>query len=242
MTCPRVLVIDDSTSICFFISTTLRKAGYEVAMALNGQEGLNKLMTFHPHCLILDVILPDISGYEICRYLRRSLPKQKLSLILISAKSAPLDVSYGLRQGADRYLPKPFTAEDLLREVRGVIPEHLRSTVPPASSPTPQQPAVQEQLELIPRRISNQGAMQTSSPFARNRTPIIRDEQARRIYTAIDGKKTVIKLAAETGLETEEVISALRVLLKSNSIEIDSPAMAVSSMVASSKGIGARRV
>ena len=240
MTCPRVLVIDDSTSICFFISTTLRKAGYEVAMALNGQEGFNKLMTFHPHCLILDVILPDISGYEICRYLRRSLPKQKLSLILISAKSAPLDVSYGLRQGADRYLPKPFTAEDLLREVRGVIPEHLRSTVPPASSPTPQQPVFQEQLELIPRRVSNQGAMQTSNPFAR--TPVIRDEQARRLYTAIDGKKTVIKLAAETGLETDEVISALRVLLKSNTIELDSPAMAVTSMAASSKGIGARRM
>jgi DNA-binding response OmpR family regulator len=217
---PRVLVVDDSPSTCFFIANTLQQAGYEVDIALNGREGFTKLMTFLPHCLILDVLLPDTNGYELCRYIRQSAPLQRLPLILISSKNAPLDVHYGLRQGADRYLPKPFTAEALIQEVWEVVPDPVRSTAHSAI------PAIQSQprqtsatvLRLVPRQILSQDAMQTSNPFARG--PVIKDKQARRLLAEIDGKKTVTRLATVTGLSTEEVVQALRVLLKTNSIQL----------------------
>ncbi len=224
MDLPRVLVVDDSPSTCLFIATTLQQVGYEVDVAFSGQEGFAKITTFLPHCLILDVLLPDTNGYALCRYLRQSALTRRLPLILISSKNAPLDVNYGLRQGADRYLPKPFTAEALIQEVWEVVPDPLRSTTSPAIpsvQPRPRQ-TPSTVLKLIPRRVLSQDAMQTSNPFANG--PAIKDKQARRLLAEIDGKKTVTRLATLTGLEREEVIKALRVLLKANRIQMYSAA------------------
>jgi chemotaxis family two-component system response regulator PixH len=215
---PRVLIVDDSPSICLLTSTALRQVGYEVDTALNGREGFAKIRIFRPHCLILDVLLPDTSGYTLCRHLRQNAPTQKLPLILISSKSAPLDVNYGLRQGANGYLPKPFTAEALLQKVWEVVPETLRSSMRlalPAPQPQQTSPAL---LKLIPRRILSQDAMQTSNPFAS--TPAVKDKQARLLFAEIDGKKTVASLATITGLEIEEVVKTLRVLLNAHNIQI----------------------
>lgn len=214
----RVLVVDDSPSICLFIATALQQVGYEVDTALNGREGFAKINTFRPHCLILDVLLPDINGYAFCRYLRQNASTQRLPLILISSKNAPLDVSYGLRQGANGYLSKPFTAETLIQKVEQVVPDPLRSSTHHAI-PTPQaQQTPPSLLKLIPRRILSQDAMQTSNPFVSAFT--IKDKHARLIFAEIDGKKTVTRLATLTGLETEEVVKALHVLLKAHSIQM----------------------
>jgi len=218
MKSPRILVIDDSASTCFFIATALQQAGYEVGTTLTGKQGLVKALTFHPHCLILDVLLPDISGYALCRQIRQSPSGQALPLILISSKGDPLDVSYGLRQGADRYLPKPFPAETLLQAVWEVIPASFRPTVPPKSSFISPQRTSPTLSELVPHRVVAQDEMLTSNPFVR--ITAIRDKQARRLYAAIDGRKTVIELATVIGLETEEVRSTLRMLLQEHCIQI----------------------
>ena len=118
---PKVLVIDDSATSSHFISQTLRKAGYQVITAANGKEGLSKAFQERPHCLILDVVLPGISGFGVCRQLRAMDPQRNLSIIMVSSKNTPLDHTWGLRQGADRYLPKPFSEEDLLRAVQEVL-------------------------------------------------------------------------------------------------------------------------
>ena len=217
MSGPRILVIDDSTSTCLLIATALQQAHYEVATARNGQMGIALIMSFRPHCLILDVLLPDITGYALCRQIRQSAWGQTLPLILMSAKGNPLDVNYGLRQGASRYLPKPFTSETLLREVWAIIPEPMRHTVsaPPIVS---QQPTLPVLAELIPHRAINPDAMLTSNPFAPTFTS--RDGQSRRLYAAIDGKKTVIELASATGLKTEEVVNMLRQLLREHIIQL----------------------
>jgi len=215
MSRPRVLVVDDSASTCLLIASALQKRGYLVDIALNGQDGLTKVMSFRPHCLILDVLLPDISGYTICRYMRQHLGQQMPHIILISTKDLPLDRYYGLRQGADRYLPKPFTEETLLQAVWEGIPSAVRRAVSPPLSYTSPRPAL---WQLIPRRIPNTEAMRTSSPFARTTVP--RDERARRLYVAIDGKKTVAELAAMTGLETKDVSKVLRLLLQEHFIEL----------------------
>jgi DNA-binding response OmpR family regulator len=212
---PRVLVIDDSASTCLMIASALEQRGYDVDFALNGQHGLTKAMTFHPHCLILDVLLPDISGYTICRHVRQQLRQQMPHIILISTKDAPLDQHYGLRQGADRYLPKPFSEEILLQAVWEGIPTALRQAVSPPPSCTPPRPAL---WELIPQRIPNTETMRTSSPFARS--TVTGDERARRLYVAINGRKTVAELAAMTGLETKDVSEVVRMLLQEHCIEL----------------------
>src|SRR5258708_34860856 len=213
---PRVLVVDDSASTCLSIASALQQRGYDVDIALNGQDGFTKTLTFHPHCLILDVILPDVSGYTVCRHVRQQLGQRLPHIILISSKDAPLDQYYGLRQGADCYLPKPFTEETLLQAVWEGVPAAVRQAVPPPlSSTSPPRPALGE---LIPRRIPNTETMRSRSPFAPS--PITGDERARQLYMAIDSRKTEAELAAMTGLQTKDTSQGLRVLLEEHYVEL----------------------
>ncbi|SRR6266436_4300567 len=215
---PRVLVVDDSPSTCLFVTTVLQQAGYDVKMALNGQQAFAQLMAFRPHCLILDVVLPDTSGYAVCRHIRQRSPENWVYIILISTKDTPLDQSYGLRQGADRYLPKPFSAETLVQELWQGVPGRFRSAVLSPYSFIPPQRTPTAQLELIPRRVPNPEAMRATNPFAS--LAVLRDASARRLYLAIDGRKTVTELAAITGLETQEAWRALLMLLKEHCIQM----------------------
>jgi DNA-binding response OmpR family regulator len=120
----RILVIDDSTTLCLIMARALKKAGYQVITASNGNEGLVKALQERPHCVIIDVVLPGISGFGLCRQLRALDPQRNLSIIMVSTKNTSLDYSWGLRQGADRYLPKPFSEEVLVQTVEEVIREH----------------------------------------------------------------------------------------------------------------------
>ena len=121
VTSPKVLVVEDSASSSLFITQALRKAGYRVITAIDGNEGLTKALQERPECLILDVVLPGVSGFGVCRQLRSIDPQRSLSIIMVSNKNTQLDQSWGLRQGADRYLPKPFTEETLVRTVEEVL-------------------------------------------------------------------------------------------------------------------------
>lgn len=121
VTSPKVLVVEDSASSSLFITHALQKAGYRVITAVDGNEGLTKALQEWPECLILDVVLPGVSGFGVCRQLRSIDPQRSLSIIMVSNKNTQLDQSWGLRQGADRYLPKPFTEEALVRTVEEVL-------------------------------------------------------------------------------------------------------------------------
>jgi DNA-binding response OmpR family regulator len=120
----KVLIIDDSTTFCLIMARALEKAGYQVLTASDGNEGMAKALRERPHCVIIDVVLPGISGFGLCRQLRAIDPQRNLSIIMISTKNTSLDHSWGLRQGADRYLPKPFSDETLVETVEEVLREH----------------------------------------------------------------------------------------------------------------------
>ncbi len=120
----KVLVIDDSATLCLIMARALEKAGYQVITASNGNNGLRKALQERPHCVIIDVVLPGISGFGLCRQLRALDPQRNLSIIMVSTKNTNLDHSWGLRQGADRYLPKPFSDETLVQIVEEVLREH----------------------------------------------------------------------------------------------------------------------
>ncbi len=214
---PRVLVVDDSPTTCLFIASTLEQAGYEVNVALKGHEALAKVTEFQPYCLILDVMLPDISGYAVCRQVQHSNLQHQVYIILMSTKNAPLDQLYGLRQGAHRYLPKPFTAEVLAQTVWEGLPGSLRQTILPSAFTKPQQ-SIPTLLELIPHRVVDEDALRARNPFTH--APVIEEKQARQLYDAIDGKRTLYELAATIGLETNEITRTLHTLLKKNCIQI----------------------
>src|SRR5436309_4520116 len=99
------------------MARALQKAGCDVITASNGNEGMNKALSERPNCLILDVVLPGVSGFGVCRQLRALDPERNLSIIMVSSKNTQLDQIWGLRQGADSYLAKPFTDETLLQTV-----------------------------------------------------------------------------------------------------------------------------
>ena len=124
---PRILIIDDSATLCLIMARALQKVGCQVSTASDGQSGLNKALQEHPHCIILDVILPGMNGFSLCRQLRSMDPQHRLSIIMVSSKNTPVDQSWGLRQGADRYLAKPFTEEQLVETVKEVLLPHARS-------------------------------------------------------------------------------------------------------------------
>jgi DNA-binding response OmpR family regulator len=109
------------------MTRALENAGYEVITATNGQEGLQKALSERPQCIILDVVLPGISGFGLCRQLRAMDPQRHVSIIMVSTKNTPLDQSWGLRQGADCYLPKPFSDETLVQAVEEVLQTHQRA-------------------------------------------------------------------------------------------------------------------
>ena len=117
----KILVVDDSPTLCLFMSRALEKAGYAVITASNGNDGLQKTLYERPHCVVVDVVLPGMSGFSLCRQIRSLDPQRRIPIILVSTKNTPLDHSWGLRQGADRYLPKPFTDEVLVQTVREVM-------------------------------------------------------------------------------------------------------------------------
>ncbi len=123
---PKVLIVDDSATTCLFMARALQKAGYEVITAADGHEGWMKAMQERPHCLVLDVVLPGISGFSLCRQLRSVDPQRSLSIIMVSTKNTSLDSDWGLRQGADRYLSKPFSEETLVQTVSEVLAERYR--------------------------------------------------------------------------------------------------------------------
>jgi DNA-binding response OmpR family regulator len=210
---PKVLIIDDSTSACLFMASALEKTGFQVITAPNGQEGLTKAFQERPNCLILDVILPGINGFELCRRLRAMDPQHHIPIILISSKNTPLDQRWGLRQGADRYLSKPFTQEALVQVVEDVLPKRPDPSVSmrpvSANRPSPlRRQSLPDVRRLIPHRIENDELMRLYSP------------SARRLYTAIDGRKNIETLCTITYLDLKEVYEALQILLARHSIEL----------------------
>ena len=121
MAVPKVLVVDDSWTDLTLIATPLRESGYEVITAVDGEEALEKVLHERPQCVLLDVILPKQNGFQLCRRLKQMEQSRNIPIILVSGKNTPLDKRWGLQQGADLYLAKPFSADELLASVRSLI-------------------------------------------------------------------------------------------------------------------------
>ena len=223
---PKVLVIDDSATVCLFMASALEKAGYQVIIATDGRDGLMKALQERPDCLVLDVVLPGVSGFDVCRQLRARDPLRRLPIIMVSVKDTPLDQSWGLGQGADRYLPKPFSEETLVQLVKEVLFERFqppwtqRIAVVNPPSPPRQEPSLTLN-KLIPHRSEDANLMSSSNPLSRS--VVISDKQARRLYAAIDGQKNVEELCMVIHLDVKQAPKVLQLLLDQQLIHLYGP-------------------
>jgi twitching motility two-component system response regulator PilH len=117
---PKVLIVDDSWTYLTMIATMLSERGYIILTATDGEEAIEKTLAERPSCVILDVVLPKMSGFQVCRKLKQMDVSRNIPIILISSKNTPLDRHWGMQQGADIYLEKPFTEQDLVASVQSV--------------------------------------------------------------------------------------------------------------------------
>jgi twitching motility two-component system response regulator PilH len=116
-----VLVVDDTASQLELINSFLQDAGYTVIKSSDAKDAFNLVVTHQPDAIITDVVMPGMSGFEFCRMLKRNSETQKVPIIICSSKNKDIDRIWGLRQGADVYLTKPFTKQDLIRAVKSVV-------------------------------------------------------------------------------------------------------------------------
>jgi len=116
-----ILVVDDSPTDLSLLLAALRPKGFRLLSAADGDEALVTARREHPDLVLLDVILPRRNGFQVCRQLKTEAETRDIKVILVTSKTQPSDRFWGLKQGADDYLTKPFTFEELL----GAVERHL---------------------------------------------------------------------------------------------------------------------
>jgi twitching motility two-component system response regulator PilH len=115
-----ILIVEDTPSEMELISHYLKEGGYSVISADSAKTGLSQAIEQKPDVIITDVVMPGMSGFELCRNLRKHPVTEKVPIIICTSKAQEIDRLWGMKQGADAYLTKPFTREQLLRAVKAV--------------------------------------------------------------------------------------------------------------------------
>jgi DNA-binding response OmpR family regulator len=136
---PRILLVDDEHAIQKLLAYPLRKEGYEVVAALDGQEALDRLQDSSFDLVVLDVMLPKVDGFEVCRQIRAG---STVPIIMLTAKAEEIDTVVGLELGADDYITKPFSVREFRSRVRAV----LRRAELSRGSDSSQEPLEDDQL------------------------------------------------------------------------------------------------
>ena len=127
----KILIVEDERKIARFLELELTHEGYEVATCGDGRTGLETALSWKPDLMILDLMLPELSGIEVCRRLRH---ESDVPIIMLTAKDDVSDKVMGLDMGADDYMTKPFAIEELLARIRVGLKKHRASAAPAAPS------------------------------------------------------------------------------------------------------------
>ena len=114
----KILIVDDEENILEIVEAYLVAKNYQVFRAMDGEEALRKAETIRPDLIVLDLMLPDISGLEVCRRIRKS---SSVPVIMLTARTAEQDILSGLQIGADHYMTKPFSPKELVARVQTVL-------------------------------------------------------------------------------------------------------------------------
>ena len=125
----KIFIIEDEPSIIQLVQHNLEKNGFIVSSSVNGNDGLKELKKFQPDLLLLDWMLPDLSGVEICKNIRKDSSYNNLPVIMLTAKGEEEDKIKGLDSGVDDYLTKPFSFNELMARIKAVLRRSNPNTV-----------------------------------------------------------------------------------------------------------------
>ena len=122
----RILVVDDEPDFCAIVQGQLEKEGFDVELAYNGVEGLEKVKANPPDVIVLDVMMPEMDGYEVCKELKGDDAYAEIPIVLLTAVASHVTSTRyshadGMSTEADDYLPKPASAEEILSSVKGLL-------------------------------------------------------------------------------------------------------------------------
>lgn len=116
-----ILVVEDSATDLRLMTGALQPKGYQLHTATDGAEALEKAKNLHPRLIVLDVVLPKVNGFQVCRQLKTAPETRDIKVLMVTSKNQETDRFWGLKQGADEYLAKPFDAEQLQTAVARLL-------------------------------------------------------------------------------------------------------------------------
>ncbi len=117
----RILIVDDEPNIVISLEFLMRREGYEVDVAADGDAALARLAEREPDLVLLDVMLPKLDGFELCRRIRADPARRGVKILMLTAKGRDIEIAKGLGVGADLYVTKPFSTKDLVSQVRRLL-------------------------------------------------------------------------------------------------------------------------
>ena len=130
----KILIVDDEKNIVDIIAFNLKKEGYTVITAADGEEGVQKAMEENPDLILLDIMMPKMDGYEVCKKIRE---KKNTPIIMLTARAEELDKVLGLELGADDYVTKPFGVRELMARVKANLRKSVVREETPEQAPLP---------------------------------------------------------------------------------------------------------
>lgn len=117
----RILVVDDEVDLVETVRFSLELEGYEVLVAFNGEEALNQARKESPDLILLDLMLPKLDGYKVCRLLKFDERYKHIPILMLTAKTQEKDKATGMETGADEYITKPFDMDELMKKVKNYL-------------------------------------------------------------------------------------------------------------------------
>lgn len=143
---PKILIIEDDLATTKLLQFILESEGFHTEVAYSGMEGLEKMSTFGAQLVLLDVMMPGMDGFEVCRKLKEDPGTVKLPIVFLSAKALSEDVEKGLSMGADDYITKPFVPQELVSRLRKVLQRYPQDQ---GTAPSPSEQDWDDSLKII---------------------------------------------------------------------------------------------
>ncbi len=117
----KILVVDDTPSTRELIGGYLSDRGYQIIEASDGKDALTKALEHQPEIVVTDVVMPEMNGFELCRSLKKNESTQNCRIVVCTSKNQHIDRLWGMKQGADVYLTKPFTEDEIMEAIQSVV-------------------------------------------------------------------------------------------------------------------------
>jgi CheY-like chemotaxis protein len=127
---PKILCVEDDVAVLNLVARALEFDGFDVILAMNGEEAIEKVQAHHPDLILLDLWLPKVQGFEVIQAVRADPTTRHIPVVIISAWGQKKDIERAMKEGADVFVPKPFLLEDLINHIRKYLPKENGQSPP----------------------------------------------------------------------------------------------------------------